>query len=487
MARKPAYSIETLMPLGAEKLARIILGEVEKNVAFKKIVAAALAGVKGPEAVAKLIDRRLSALERAKGFIDWEKAPSFGKELVATVNTINGELGAASADMAIDRLLRFLATHRQVFDRSDDSSGWIQRAYEDAAGAFEALTSRLDPKNLDALPEKIMAALGDSEHGYLGTVAEAVIPRLPKPTLKRWDENLISDQKKFEDTPNNPKNRMYNWERQLRFSQILDLRQIIAAAHQDLDGLIALELKKPPHMQDTLAVATTLLAAGRAKEALEWVRKEKSANVRVLTEIDLADGIAPYYPTDLKRIQLEAAILEALGDSKAAQELRWTTFERLLDAGILREYIAKLGDFEEFEALERAFEHALKSNLAYLALEFLLEWPKPDLAAKLVTERHATWDGRHYGILAPAAKALEADHPLAASILYRALLNDILERAKAKAYGHGGDYLARLDELSKDVNTEAFRSAGIDDHATYRLQVKKAHGRKAGFWAVAPV
>jgi hypothetical protein len=34
-----------------------------------------------------------------------------------------------------------------------------------------------------------------------------------------------------------------------------------------------------------------------------------------------------------------------------------------------------------------------------------------------------------------AAETLEPDHPLAATILYRALLDDILNRARSPAYG----------------------------------------------------
>lgn len=43
------------------------------------------------------------------------------------------------------------------------------------------------------------------------------------------------------------------------------------------------------------------------------------------------------------------------------------------------------------------------------------------------------WDGRHYDILVPVARALEDSHPVAATVLYRALLNDILSRAKSVA------------------------------------------------------
>ena len=89
-----------------------------------------------------------------------------------------------------------------------------------------------------------------------------------------------------------------------------------------------------------------------------------------------------------------------------ARALRWKLFEDTLDAGALREHIAHLPDFEDVDALDAAFVHALASPLIYAALRFLIEWPRLDLAERLVAERHDEWDGRRYEILAPAAEAL---------------------------------------------------------------------------------
>jgi hypothetical protein len=60
MAWKATLTNDALIALGAEKLARPVLAEAERNAAFKKIVRAALAGARGPEAIAALVDRRLA-------------------------------------------------------------------------------------------------------------------------------------------------------------------------------------------------------------------------------------------------------------------------------------------------------------------------------------------------------------------------------------------------------------------------------------------
>jgi hypothetical protein len=80
----------------------------------------------------------------------------------------------------------------------------------------------------------------------------------------------------------------------------------------------------------------------------------------------------------------------------------------------------------------------------------------------------------------PAAEALESGHPAAAAVLYRALVDDILTRARSPAYGHAARYLARLDALADQMGS----TPGLPDHETYRATLKAVHGRKMAFWSL---
>src|SRR5918993_1892301 len=105
MACRPTLTYDTLVALGPEKLAQLVLDETGRNAAFKRIVMAALAAAQGPEAIAAVIDRRLAALERARGNIPWEKHKAFAIDLKATLTTITDELGAADTHAAVERVL----------------------------------------------------------------------------------------------------------------------------------------------------------------------------------------------------------------------------------------------------------------------------------------------------------------------------------------------------------------------------------------------
>jgi len=314
-----------------------------------------------------------------------------------------------------------------------------------------------------------MAALGESTHGYLVELTDVVAPHLPKPTLERWDNELEAaiSQRQAEEAARKPERWLYSMT-----SQWAEMRQTIARARGDVDLMSDLETRKPSHVQDTLGMATKLLEAGRATEALEWIRKPGLRGVHLADGIDIAS----------QRASLEAQILEALGEDEAAQALRWRCFENGLSAYILRQYLKRLPDFDDVEAEERALALAFDHDDPDAALQFFLAWPRLDLAARLIVAHHQRWDGQNWHVLPKIAGLLEHEHPLAATILYRALLDDILARARSKAYGHGARYLTKLTAIASQADADPDRPKDVVDNATYLAELKKAHARKSGFW-----
>src|SRR5215207_5093898 len=107
MARRATLTREVLVALGSEKLAKLVVDEAGRNAGFKRIVNAALAGARGPDAVAAVVNRRLSALQKARGFIDWEKRKAFVADLRATLATITDELGAPILSWRLSRACAF--------------------------------------------------------------------------------------------------------------------------------------------------------------------------------------------------------------------------------------------------------------------------------------------------------------------------------------------------------------------------------------------
>jgi hypothetical protein len=70
--------------------------------------------------------------------------------------------------------------------------------------------------------------------------------------------------------------------------------------------------------------------------------------------------------------------------------------------------------------------HALDFR-SFPALDFLRGWPDQARAARLVLTRVAEIDGNLYYLLDPAEQLIEGKHPLAATLLRRAMIEDTLE------------------------------------------------------------
>jgi hypothetical protein len=363
-----------------------------------------------------------------------------------------------------------------VLQRIDDSSGRLQEVYGNAAASLPGLIERLPAAERGSIPDRLLPLAFADDFGFLSGAIPEILSRLPEDAVAHLDERLAEAAR----PPDAARGDEKDWRKRARADRLIRLRQTIADRRGDVDAFVDLEKSRANGRCDTMAIAERLTGAGRHREALEWVRQQEAAAVRYLSYDDLADGASPRDIVEIARTRLEIRILEAMGERAAAQELRWKTFEATLDAAILRDHLAHLADFEEFDALDKAFAFAFGEKQKYRALSFFLTWPRLDFAAKLVIERREGWEGRHYEILSAAAQTLEPDHPLAATILYRALLDDILSRARSPACGHGARYLDRLHALAAQKDS----SWPIDSPQTYRAALLKKHGRKAGFWSL---
>lgn len=484
-SRRTTPSPETLTELGLDRLIGLVLDETGRNPAFRKLVTAAIAGLQGPDAVAALVDRRLTALERARGYIDWQKRRGFAADLDATVSTIVAELAPLDLDAALSRLVRFLTGAQGVLERVDDSSGQVVGIYERATHAAADLALQLAPPDVSRLAIRLIPLLEADGFGILDALLLTVLEGVPATDLDPVDAALEAA------TPPEPPTKAkaragtmsgsldaQGWDRRMQRLRLLRMRQALADRRGDVEAFIALEKVVSPERIDPVAVAERLLAAGRAAEALDWIRRPQEPGLVVITREQMLTGSYDPEAPARERTGLEIRILDALGRGREAQDLRWTRFEKTLDRGMLRDYVAKLPDFEDEEALERAFEHAASHADPYRALHFLVHWPTLDRAARLVLARAGTWEGGRYEILTPAAEALEESHPAAASLLYRRMIDDMLKNGRSSAYGHGARHLATLDALAGRIEAGDL----APDHAEYRAALRKTHGRKSAFW-----
>ena len=148
--------------------------------------------------------------------------------------------------------------------------------------------------------------------------------------------------------------------------------------------------------------------------------------------------------------------------------MRWAAFERDLSPEDLRTYLRRLSDFDDVVAADRAIDYARHFQPFTTALTFLVSWPALSDAAKLVAARSDEIDGLAIETLEPAVRALEARHPLAATLLLRAMVRDVARFAQAELYRRAEAWL--LEAASLELQISDFQ--GREDHLTFERRVR---------------
>ena len=209
-------------------------------------------------------------------------------------------------------------------------------------------------------------------------------------------------------------------------------------------------------------IAERLIAHHRPAEALTWLDRAASRH------------------EEERQIDLRIAALDVLGRKAEVQDLRWTTFQRFLGVDHLRAHLRGLPDFDDVEAEERAIAHALAHPDRGLALMFLVAWPNLTAANQLVRDHHDELDGGQYFRLRPAAEALAEKHPAAATLLHRALAEDVLRRASSRQYQYAARDVRACAGLAAFLPVEA----GLETHDAFMARLRREHPRKTGFWSL---
>ena len=226
------------------------------------------------------------------------------------------------------------------------------------------------------------------------------------------------------------------------------------------------ETRKLPRI--AAEIARRLLSAGRAKEAWQTIEATKHRR---------RGGGWDWPDFDWEDARID--VLEALGRADDAQAARWACFERALSSTHLRAYLKRLPDFDDVEAEEKALDYAQRSHNLLQALSFLVSWPALNRAANLVMQRSDELDGDHYEILTRATDALAGKHPLAATLVLRAMIDFSLRNGRSTRYRHAARHLLDCSGLSSAI--EDF--GRFEPHDAYEARLRREHGRKSLFWS----
>ena len=469
-----ALNKKNLEALGANVLAELLMEAVKGDAARQRRVRMALSSEQSPKEAAADIRKRMVQIRRAKSWISARTQRSLAKELSGLIAMIDARIAPEDADLGFDLLWSLLQLAPFIHARTDDSNGTIGGVMNTAMEAIQTLAPRLD-RNPQSLADQVFEALQDNGYGEFDGVIAALSDALGEPgliALKARAEAAMEAPVRPDDTE--VFGLYASTERRLEIAKDRrdrTLRMIlsdVADARGDVDAWLT-QYSAEQLTYHTIApdAARRLLQAGRAEDALRIMENCIRVMERKDSWFDTPEVDSAHF-----------ACLETLGREDDLRRAMWARFENRLCAETLRRYRSRLPDFEDDEALIDAQTRVRQHPDLLRGLIFCLGWPDPKLASDLVLSRHEELDGNAYELLTPAADLLEAEHPLAAVLVWRSMITFALQNNRAKRYRHAARHLASCAQADMAITDYG----EVQSHEAFVESLRSRHPRKHAFW-----
>ena len=463
MAGSTRLNAKTLEALGAARLAELLITLSEGDAGAKRLLRLALAEQKGPAVIAREVRKRLATIEGSGSLLDDHQRDKLLKDLERQRQAISGPIAEHDPARAVELFWDLLGLAEGLMDRCDDSDA-VVRDFFHQSSAVLAQVAQKAPLDSKALADQVYAAIVSNGYGQFDPILRDLAPALGPDGLAHLRQRLETLRARVTNNEHAKEHR----------DLIVSIAMLdIADALGDAEAYLAEYRDHDPEALTVPAIAARvaqrLTTAGRADEALALLQGADPALSRRKA------GAEEWCDARL-------TALEALGRGDEAQAQRWDYALMELSRRHLRDYLKRLPAFEDAEAEERALDLVAEHDDLQEALWFLLHWPEPRRAARLVLASTKPLNGDCYVLLAPLAELLDKDHPLAATHCLRAMIDFSLRVGRSKRYPHAARHLHTCHVLSRRIESWGDRP----DHRTYAAQLRRDHGRKSGFWSLVP-
>lgn len=369
MARRPVaakrLNAANLAALGSDRIAELLMEASDSDAILKRRLRLVLAAEAGPEVLGLELDKRLTTIATSRARVSWRKRPDLLRDLAILLRGIVDDLAPADPSAGLERMIGWLDLFRGLTTRVKDQKGEVAAAFEAAAPDLWRIAAKAMQSNDKAL-EPLAEAVSRQPLEYarwIATADEALTPDIARGLIEHLDAR----------------------------TDVRGMRTVmrrLADRAGDLDLWLSLVSRDERGAPDfAAAIAQRLVAAGRiveAREALEAALTPAASNRLWTFGRSPAEGpprLTPAWEA------ASIAVLDAEGRKDEAQTLRWELFQHELSAPVLKDYLARLPDFDDVEALDRALALAAAHADFEKGLGFLMDWPAHREAAAMVEQR----------------------------------------------------------------------------------------------------
>jgi hypothetical protein len=413
-----------------------------------------------PVSAVKTLQRQITSIRNGRTFVDYRGSHELAREIGKIATDIEADVLPRDPSAALSLAEKLLALDQKIFDRADDSGGSIGQELRDVcvlwlkcAAAVRAASASPETDWVNAM----YALQQANDHGVREPLLSEAHLLLTEPELRALAAQFERDTREMLERSREGDE---NFHRVFFPSASMGL---VAKALRDpalYERSIRIHSPEPNELQSE-DIAKCYLDCGDAAGALRWIEKpwEHRFEHQRLTLLDRA--------------------YELLGDRTRMIEVRREQYRRAPSVHTFLELERALDSDEQIAFRAQACADARAHRSVATGAEMLFALGESAGAEQLIVERASEIDGAYYGSLTELVdKAKAAGRVLAAALLLRALLDAILARAYAKAYGHGARYLHELRSLAAQVSDYC----GHPTHAEYEAAVRARHARKASFW-----
>lgn len=458
--KKPADpSIENLVSLGPEKLAKMLLKEAEKSDALSRRIQLSLAA-RGPvKELAKDLRRRFKQCIKKNQFIWKGGSFQYSNELDDLRETISDKILPENPEIAAQLLEEFVELHTKAFYVVDDSYGVISDVFRQAVKDWGAAWSRVQGEDTTTLARMVYAKRIANDYGVYDEIVPAFGEALGESGLAVLEQLAREELKELPALPEDDKERLFDktWSSRCRIGHIMEG---IADLRKDPDSFIEAVRILGRETVYGVEIAERLMVANRFDEALEWL----NSNSGVQRKYDISG--------------LKAKCLIALDRRDEARDVLWKHFLQTFNSESYTEALS-LAKSEEHEQLQReALAAASKSSRLLEALSFLVNEGFLQEAASLVLERWQEIDGSVYTTLGAISKVLANGYPLPALVSHRLMAEAVLEKGVSKYYGYAVRDLRAAEHLGAAVT----EWQGFKNNEEYVQELRARHRLKKAFW-----
>lgn len=416
-----------------------------------------------PDELFKALKKRVQSLKRSSRFIGYNESFDFSRTLDALLHDIKILLLPLSPKKSFELVDLFLATANNTFERVDDSAGCVGDSYRygvtlwlETASAWQ---QGKEPCKKD-WQQEIYTIFQNNDYGVYDGLLPGSAELLDEEALRQLAWRFESEARKALKTPAD-EDKNYNF----------------AASHACIGLRSVAEALNDIELYERATLITSPKPNGLQKESLATFSLRLSQPASALKWLD-----APWDDRfEKKRLELLDECYQQADEAEKLLQLRRDYYQQYPNFHSLSRLLEVSPEPEKNKLLTRALDDAKAMGDLTAAVDMLLKMEAVEAAESLIVSRSDQLANCFYGSLRDFIEVFEkSGRPLAALLCYRALLEDILNQGRSKAYHYAARYYQKIQALDKTLS----QYDEFPDAVTYEAAIKAKHGRKRAFWTL---